>query len=105
MFFSLVLPQQGHQALRVHVSFVNIFEQKLKFLGWTDFCSFVKSNASIPDQWVWHMEGGGGDMLSTYGELQALLKTYGLPNNPVNIDEYSTYPEQVPSGSAWWIAQ
>lgn len=75
------------------------------FLGWTEFCSFVKSNASVPDQWVWHMEGGGGDMESTYGELQVLLKTYGLPNNPVNIDEYSTYPEQVPSGSAWWIAQ
>jgi hypothetical protein len=73
------------------------------------------------------MEGGSGDMGSSYGELQGkslansgslrlflhcsansrivLLKTYGLPNNPVNIDEYSTYPEQVPSGSAWWIAQ
>lgn len=72
---------------------------------WTEFCSFVKSNASVPDQWVWHMEGGGGDMESSYGELQVLLQTYGLPNHPVNIDEYSTYPEQVPSGSAWWISQ
>jgi hypothetical protein len=75
------------------------------FSGWTNFCSFVKSNSSVPDEWVWHMEGGGGDMESSYGELQVLLKNYGLPNNPVNIDEYSTFPEQVPSGSAWWIAQ
>jgi len=65
----------------------------------------VKTNTSVPDQWVWHMEGGTGDMGSSYGALQVLLKTYGLPNNPVNIDEYGTYPEQVPSGSAWWIAQ
>jgi len=65
----------------------------------------VKSNSSIPDQWVWHMEGGGGDMESSYEVLQVLLKTYGLPNNPVNIDEYATYPEEVPSGAAWWISQ
>jgi hypothetical protein len=51
------------------------------------------------------MEGGGGDMESSYAQLQTLLKTYGLPNNPVNIDEYATYPEQVPAGSAWWISQ
>jgi hypothetical protein len=51
------------------------------------------------------MEGGGGDMESTQGELLALLKEYDLPVRPINIDEYSTYAEQVPSGSAWWISQ
>lgn len=31
---------------------------------WTTFASFIATNQSIPDQWVWHMESGGGDMLS-----------------------------------------
>jgi len=51
------------------------------------------------------MESGGGDMEGAYGALVTMLKTYGLPIKPLNIDEYSTYPEQVPSGSAWWISQ
>jgi hypothetical protein len=40
-----------------------------------------------------------------YGALFNLLGIYGLPNRPINIDEYSTYNEQVPAGSAWWISQ
>lgn len=67
--------------------------------------SFVKSNSSVPDEWVWHMEGGGGDMGEAYGSLIDLLKTYELPIKPINIDEYATFSEQVPSGSAWWISQ
>lgn len=51
------------------------------------------------------MEGGGGDMESAYGTLTNLLKTYNIPIKPVNIDEYGTFAEQVPCGSAWWIAQ
>lgn len=51
------------------------------------------------------METGGGDMLSAQAGLFDLLQTYSLPMRPININEYSTYPEQVPSGSAWWIAQ
>ncbi|KAH7418322.1 glycoside hydrolase family 39 protein [Cadophora sp. MPI-SDFR-AT-0126] len=72
---------------------------------WTNYLSFVKSNASVPDQYVWHMEGGGGDMAGANGALQAMLKTYGLPNKPLNIDEYATYAEECPSGAAWWISQ
>jgi hypothetical protein len=67
--------------------------------------SFVKANSSVPDEWVWHMETGTGDMQSSYGALVGLLDTYGLPIKPLNIDEYSTFPEQVPCGSAWWISQ
>jgi hypothetical protein len=51
------------------------------------------------------MEGGGGDMEGAYGALYSMLQTYGLPSRPLNINEYATYPEQVPAGSAWWIAQ
>jgi hypothetical protein len=34
-----------------------------------------------------------------------MLKTYGLPLKPLNVDEYATYAEQVPAGTAWWISQ
>ncbi|KAG9229718.1 glycoside hydrolase family 39 protein [Amylocarpus encephaloides] len=57
---------------------------------WTNHPSFVKSNGSIPGEWVWHMEGGGGDMETTFGPLYSLLKTYGLARRPINIDEYAT---------------
>jgi hypothetical protein len=72
---------------------------------WTNFLSFVASNSSVPDEYVWHMEGGGGDMEGAYGALVGMLQTYKLPVKPLNIDEYATYPEQVPAGSAWWISQ
>ncbi|KAF8864063.1 glycoside hydrolase [Acephala macrosclerotiorum] len=72
---------------------------------WTNYLSFVQSNASVPDQYVWHMEGGGGDMQGAYGALYNMLQTYGLPNKPLNIDEYATYTEECPAGSAWWISQ
>ena len=72
---------------------------------WTAWASFVAQNKSVPDQYAWHMEGGGGDLLSAHGGLVSILAQYGLPQKPININEYSTYAEQVPSGSAWWIAQ
>ncbi|RDW59995.1 glycoside hydrolase-3 [Coleophoma crateriformis] len=80
-------------------------EPSLSSTWWVNFMSFVSQNGTIPDEWVWHMEGGGGDMLSAQAGLYDLLNAYDLPVKPINIDEYSTYPEQVPAGSAWWIAQ
>lgn len=74
---------------------------------WQAWASFVATNGSVPDQYAWHMEGGGGDLLSAYGGLVATQKQYGLAvgSKPVNINEYAVFAEQVPAGSAWWIAQ
>lgn len=72
---------------------------------WTAFASFAATNRSIPDQWTYHMESGSGDLLTAHGGLTTLLKTYSLPSKPLNINEYGVYDEQVPAGSAWWIAQ
>lgn len=44
-------------------------------------------------------------MGGAHDSLISLLKTYDLPVRPINIDEYGTFPEQVPAGSAWWISQ
>jgi len=72
---------------------------------WTNFMSFISTNASVPDQFVWHEESGGGDLLSHNGQLQILLDTYDVPRKPINIDEYAVYSEQCPAGSAWFISQ
>nr|UYL90302.1 glycoside hydrolase 5 [Talaromyces funiculosus] len=72
---------------------------------WKAWASYVASNDSIPDQYAWHMEGGGGDLLSAQAGLQHWLSTYDLPSKPININEYAIFSEQVPAGSAWWIAQ
>lgn len=72
------------------------------FQAWA---SFVASNGSVTDQYAWHMEGGGGDLLSCYDGLVAAQNQYGLPSKPININEYGVWDEQVPAGSAWWISQ
>lgn len=43
--------------------------------------------------------------LTTRTGLQDILAEYKLPSKPINIDEYATFREQVPAGSAWWISQ
>jgi hypothetical protein len=67
--------------------------------------SYVASNSSVPDQWSWHMETGGNNMLTEHGQLQAYLKQYNLPAKQININEYATDSEQVPAGAAWFISQ
>ncbi|KAH1315105.1 hypothetical protein KXV58_007839 [Aspergillus fumigatus] len=72
---------------------------------WKNWASFVATNKSIPDQYAWHMEGGGGDLLSAQAGLVYWQTTYGLPGRPININEYAVLDEEVPAGSAWWISQ
>lgn len=66
---------------------------------------FIAQNQTIPDQWTWHMEGGSGNMIEYKKGLDDLRAKYSLPEKPININEYAVYDEQVPAGSAWWIAQ
>lgn len=73
---------------------------------WTSWASFIASNGSIPDQYAWHMEGGGGDMQSAVATYKTILSNVGLATTKqVNINEYATFAEQVPCGAGWWISQ
>ncbi len=51
------------------------------------------------------MEGFDGDMPTSFGALETMLSTYGLPQRQININEYAVYNEECPAGSAWWISQ
>ncbi|KAF2183546.1 glycoside hydrolase family 39 protein [Zopfia rhizophila CBS 207.26] len=73
---------------------------------WTNWLAFIAQNRSIPTQYSWHMEGGGGDMESSTAALRSLLAPNGLATtNTININEYAVLGEQVPSAGAWWISQ
>ena len=65
------------------------------YTWWQNFAAFIAKNNSVPDQYAWHMEGGGGDLLSDNGGLVEILNNYSLPMRPININEYGTAPEQV----------
>jgi len=72
---------------------------------WTNWLQFIANDKSTPDQYGWHLEGGGGDMQTLVAELNSLLSRYSLAQKQLNINEYSNKGEQVPSGGAWMIAQ
>ena len=76
---------------------------------WTNWLAFICTNDSIPDQYVWHLEGNintlDDDLATNVPILNDLLANYSLPSRPINIDEYATYPEQNPAGAAWWISR
>ncbi|KAH9821489.1 glycoside hydrolase superfamily [Melampsora americana] len=72
---------------------------------WQNWAEFVAKHKCVPDQYSWHMEGGGSDLQRSTRGLAAIKKKYDLPDRPLNINEYAIFNEQVPAGSAWWIAQ
>ncbi|RAL58342.1 hypothetical protein DID88_005214 [Monilinia fructigena] len=76
----------GRTYYRLRAAFPNVPLIGPAYAGWPSL-----------NQWVWHMEGGDGDMGTAYSGLQQILSTYGLPQKTVNIDEYGTNAEQVPS--------
>ena len=70
---------------------------------WTGWLQTVTSSNTIPDQYTWHDEPG--DVQVDVANLANLLKQYGAPTRPVNLNEYATFDEQVPSGAAWWMSR
>ncbi|KAJ5703300.1 hypothetical protein N7493_011689 [Penicillium malachiteum] len=76
---------------------------------WTNWLSQIAGNDTVPDQYAYHLEGSPDDWIddlqNTNITLAALLKTYGLPERQININEYATLAEQIPAGAAWWISR
>ncbi|KAH6647772.1 glycoside hydrolase family 39 protein [Truncatella angustata] len=76
---------------------------------WTTWLSQIAGNNTVPDQWSYHLERGVSDVTNdpqyTNASLAGLLKTHGLPEREVNINEYAVFDEMHPSGYVWWIAR
>ncbi|KAG5814118.1 hypothetical protein H9Q74_007937 [Fusarium xylarioides] len=78
--------------------------------GWHQFKANsrrrTRNNQSLVDTVGSHEEAGSGSNFeNSYGVLQQILSKYGLPQRQININEYATFNEQVPAGSAFWISQ
>lgn len=66
----------------------------------------MKEDGSIPDEWSWHMEQGHGNLTTSILTFKELLRQHDIPESgQVNINEYATWSEQVPSGAVWFISQ
>lgn len=78
---------------------------------WVAFLRHVARTKELPDQWAWHMESGEdtSTMTNTAATFRAMLREHGLADAAasaeINVNEYATFPEQLPSAGAWWIAQ
>ncbi|KAJ4860044.1 hypothetical protein T069G_05032 [Trichoderma breve] len=77
---------------------------------WTDWLSMIGSQNVIPDTYCWHLirqsgGSGGDDITFSRGVFEQLLQQFGLPDRPINIDEYGSPEEQVPASSAWFMAR
>ncbi|KIK50754.1 glycoside hydrolase family 39 protein [Collybiopsis luxurians FD-317 M1] len=76
---------------------------------WTTFLTHVKGDGTIPDAYVWHLEGNtadvNDDLQTNIPILNSMLSSAGVPQKPIVIDEYGTFAEQCPGGSAWWISR
>jgi hypothetical protein len=68
----------------------------------------VKSNNSIPDILIWHLEGNPSnavdDLETDIPALEALLNKYKTPLKPLIVNEYGLTREQNPSAAAWYIS-
>ncbi|ETI28108.1 hypothetical protein G647_00557 [Cladophialophora carrionii CBS 160.54] len=107
----------GSQSLRADASYPSILISGPTLTNlpmanntwWTSWLEAVSGNNTVPDQYVYHLEGGvhepGNDLVYANQSLAALLAQYGLPDRPSNINEYATSAEQRPAGAAWWISR
>lgn len=53
----------------------------------------IGSQNVIPDTYCWHLirqsgGSGGDDITFSRGVFEQLLQQFGLPDRPINIDEY-----------------
>ena len=72
---------------------------------WTNWLQQIKGNNTIPDQYSWHLEQGG-DLQIDNATLASMLSNLGMAQPKlVNINEYTTFDEQVSTGAAWYVSR
>jgi hypothetical protein len=66
----------------------------------------VSSNNTIPDRYSWHQIGSWErEPDRTIPEFNTLRATYGLPERPIDVNEYAWPSEQNPANAAFYLAQ
>ncbi|KAL2869392.1 glycoside hydrolase superfamily [Aspergillus lucknowensis] len=74
--------------------------------NWTTWLEAVSSNDAVPDRYSWHQIGSWErEPDTTIPDLHTLLDTYGLPQLPIDVNEYAWTTEQNPANSVYYLAQ
>lgn len=68
--------------------------------------SHIAEHNAVPDIYSWHQIGGWErEPDTTIPDFHTLRDRYGLPDRPIDINEYAWPDEQHPANTAWYIAQ
>lgn len=78
---------------------------------WQNWAQYVKANNVIPDIYAYHQLSGryspdcGNDPVVSNDQLNQIKANYGLPDRPVQINEYAGADEQTPAYTSWFIGR
>ncbi|KAH7309837.1 glycoside hydrolase superfamily [Stachybotrys elegans] len=73
---------------------------------WDTWMAAIAENDAIPDIYSWHQIGTWErEPDSTIPDFNALRARHGLPERPIDVNEYAWPDEQNPATSAWYISQ
>ncbi|KAL4814908.1 glycoside hydrolase superfamily [Aspergillus spinulosporus] len=73
---------------------------------WNSWASVVAGNQTLPDIYSWHQIGiWEREPDRSVADFKALLDLYGLPDKPIDMNEYAWTTEQNPANSAFYLAQ
>jgi len=73
---------------------------------WSAWMAKIAENNAIPDIYSWHQIGTGSRQPdSTVPDFNTLLEDHGLPQRPIDVNEYAGSEEQNPANSVYYLAQ
>ncbi|KAL4724504.1 hypothetical protein ACLX1H_007945 [Fusarium chlamydosporum] len=73
---------------------------------WQTWLESVAGNETIPDRFSWHQIGTGSrEPDTTIPDFTTLRARYGVPERPIDINEYAALDEQNPANSVFYLAQ
>lgn len=73
---------------------------------WQAWLESVAGNETIPDRFSWHQIGTGSrEPDTTIPDFTTLRERYGVPEKPIDINEYAALDEQNPANSVFYLAQ
>lgn len=73
---------------------------------WIEWCALIAETNTIPDIYSWHSIGD--EKLppdSAIKEWEILREQSGIPDNPIDVNEYAWPEQQNQAGSAWYFGQ
>ncbi|KAL2869553.1 glycoside hydrolase superfamily [Aspergillus lucknowensis] len=73
---------------------------------WEAWAAKIAENDAVPDIYSWHQIGSWErEPDTTIPDLNTLLENHGLPQRPVDVNEYAAVEEQNPANSVFYLSQ